>query len=410
MAQESIDRKECIVVTGASGYLGHFILHHLYFGVANNGKDTNELPIVATYNKNKPLIKSHNDSSKKIHYVSTNFSDKQSIDNCIASIFDNLKLVPKVIIHCAALSSVVKCEKNEDIANGINCPQHWVDALTIKLKTVNTGSKQPIVPYFIALSTDHVYDGTINSNNNDGASTDDNKESNSNSNIKNTREMYNEECKVNPIDKYGSSKAKFEKYLMDNWDNKKLIILRSSVIYGPSVKQLLLNEIETNENENDGNDSYQIHNTMLQFVIESFEKFKVSSSSDKQDSKNDGIILFKDEKRNFVCVWDVVQVIDYFVKNSNNLKLDQGCIFNLGGAESISRVDFGRIVCQLCKYDDKLIVEMNRKDCKQAWAHSAPSPQDLSMSCAKLAKQTAVNFLTVKEGIFLSLQKQLSLM
>ncbi len=57
---------------------------------------------------------------------------------------------PDVVVNCAAIAALGRCESEPEVATAVNCPVRLVDALA---------SLAPAVPHFVHLCTDIVYDG-----------------------------------------------------------------------------------------------------------------------------------------------------------------------------------------------------------------------------------------------------------
>ncbi|MGK7928183.1 MAG: dTDP-4-dehydrorhamnose reductase [Spirulina sp.] len=102
---------------------------------------------------------------------------------------------PKIIINCAAYTSVDKAESDREIANTINGK-----ALQVLAKEA-----AKINAFLLHISTDYVFDGTKNT-------------------------PYEESDRVNPINAYGDSKLIGEREIQENCD--RFLILRTSWVYG----------------------------------------------------------------------------------------------------------------------------------------------------------------------------------
>ncbi|KAL6497237.1 hypothetical protein OROGR_029166 [Orobanche gracilis] len=115
----------------------------------------------------------------------------------VQSPMHSVRVVPDVVINCAALSVPRVCEMDQEAAMSINVPT----ALVKWLSSFGEGT------LLIHLSTDQVYDGT--------------------------KSFYKEEDETVPVNVYGKSKVEAERYISANC--RSFVILRSSVIYGPQT-------------------------------------------------------------------------------------------------------------------------------------------------------------------------------
>jgi len=132
----------------------------------------------------------------------------------VYSVVRNVK--PDVIIHCAALTDVDKCEVEKDLAMKVNAEGARFLAEAAK----------EIDAYLAMVSTDYVFDGF--------------------------KGLYMEEDEPNPINFYGYSKLMGEKGVKQN--AKEYLIARTSVIYGakPAAGKVnfalwLINQLRTGQ-------------------------------------------------------------------------------------------------------------------------------------------------------------------
>mmetsp|Transcript_20080 Transcript_20080/g.27899 ORF Transcript_20080/g.27899 Transcript_20080/m.27899 type:complete len:341 (+) Transcript_20080:87-1109(+) len=170
-----------ILVTGASGYLGQFIVDAL---LARKAKEN--LTISGA---------THSISPKEavpfgVKGVKMDGSDLKSVKSVLKSV------KPDIIINTMALSSPAVCEKKKELAENLNSAKALVDAV------------KSIVPQalVIHISTDQVYSGVSP----DGP--------------------YTNKSSTIPINAYGKTKLMAEENLRQLED---YLILRSSGIYGP---------------------------------------------------------------------------------------------------------------------------------------------------------------------------------
>ena len=159
-----------ILVTGSSGLIGNQLVLDL---------DKTEQTVYSCYN-----------NIKSVYGVPTKLN-LSNLDD-IHKIFK--KFQPDVIIHCAALTDVEKCEMEPKLANLINAKATEI----IAKETERLGS------YLIYLSTDYIFDGK--------------------------KGLYNETDFPNPLNHYGKTKLAGEKTVETN--TSKWSIMRTSTPFG----------------------------------------------------------------------------------------------------------------------------------------------------------------------------------
>ena len=159
-----------ILVTGSSGLIGNQLVLDL---------DKTEQTVYSCYN-----------NIKSLYGVPTKLN-LSNLDD-IHKIFK--KFQPDVIIHCAALTDVEKCEMEPKLANLINAKATEI----IAKETERLGS------YLIYLSTDYIFDGK--------------------------KGLYNETDFPNPLNHYGKTKLAGEKTVETN--TSKWCIIRTSTPFG----------------------------------------------------------------------------------------------------------------------------------------------------------------------------------
>jgi dTDP-4-dehydrorhamnose reductase len=168
-----------VLITGASGYLGQHLIDFL--NATNPSTD-----IIAAYGS---LETFESDFGSKVHKcIRVDLSSENSIRDMLTA------ANPDFVVHLAALSSPIACEKQPELARSVNSCRQLVTALS------------PSTP-FVFLSTDQVYDGL-------GA-------------------PYDEQSPCTPVNVYGSSKLDFESFLHATLPFA--VSLRSSLILGPTT-------------------------------------------------------------------------------------------------------------------------------------------------------------------------------
>ena len=199
----------------------------------------------------------------------------------------------------------------------------------------------PSTTRFVFLSTDQVYDGA-------GA-------------------PYVETDEAKPVNLYGQTKLDFEKILLE--ERKMLAVaLRSSLILGPETPIGACRK-----------------QTFLQFVVDRLRN--------KQETQ-----FFTDEYRNVVFVEDVCRQIQYFI--DNGISSEEAGIFNMGGADRVSRLDIAEAVAEHYGYDMSCA-----KGVKRASLPPGPvsSPPDISMTSQKLEGLTNIQMIGLKDMIAMGL-------
>ena len=159
------------LVTGASGLLGSEIVRQL--------SQTGNKDVFAAYSEHPPTV------GRPIHLNLTNASEITGVIG---------KIRPELIVHCAAVTNVDRCEDEPEIANLIN------GEATGKIGV----AAEKIDSYVVYVSTDYVFDG------HDG--------------------LYRELDIPRPVNHYGESKLLGERMLQES--GVTCCIARTSVLYG----------------------------------------------------------------------------------------------------------------------------------------------------------------------------------
>lgn len=367
--------KSVVVIGGLSSYIGQYLVEHLRFihdVILTSSKEPKDIPAPSPQ-------EARNSNRDLVWPKPVDVNDGEALRDLF------LQTHPDVVIHVAAMSSIVECEKNPEKAMRVNCPHTILESLH------NTCPKALLIFF----STDHVWDGK-------------------------SVISYAPTYPTNPLNQYGKSKAAFEQAIRDKMHNH--VILRSSVVYGP----LPLHPRHSNKK-----------GTLLQFILnnlppltakgdsEDFEIVKMDDGTEDQKTKADvdeskKLTLFSDEVRNFVYIRDVLKVVENLIEatrqperldflNSPKRRYNNkggigaskryGQLLHLGGPEAITRLEFGQRVAKKLKLDGSKIQPMKRSDCKEAWAHTAPQPKDLSMETESLVAELNVPLTTLEEAL-----------
>lgn len=327
--------RQRVLITGASGWLAQFVCNHLL----TKSELRSKLEVYGTYRE----------GTTPPHWLLTSNQVVMDLTDTtsIHSVIDTIK--PDVILHLAACSSPVECQKNPSLAMAINCPTTLVDAA----KQVN-----PHILFLFA-STDMVYDGE--------------------------HPPYSaNESSAAPINVYGDSKASMERYVMQHLQHG--YILRLSNMLGPAC---IYRRIKGEK--------------FLQWLSGAMKR-------------KERIALKTDERRSFIAVDDVALVIDslltrYFSSNRDDLLLKMR-VLNVGGPQSLSRMDVARSLCNVLNH--RLIVanedagkELAAVEGENVWivdtmtssaGGSGPrSPLDITMVIDETEKALGITFTPIEE-------------
>jgi dTDP-4-dehydrorhamnose reductase len=165
-----------ILLTGANGFLGHYLTAQLLqkkYQVIATGRGVCRLPFTHL---------------QHFEYSAMDFTDPRQVED----VFN--KYQPDIVIHAGAMSKPDDCELEQELARKIN-----VEGTVLLLKNA---TKYKAV--FIYVSTDFVFDGD--------------------------KGMYSEEDLANPVNYYGKTKLQAETFVKDyshSW-----AIARTVLVYG----------------------------------------------------------------------------------------------------------------------------------------------------------------------------------
>lgn len=150
--------------------------------------------------------------------------------------------------------------------------------------------------------------------------------------------MLKEDAKIAPISLYAETKLMGEVKIKNTFDN--YIILRTALLYGFGLSHRLCH----------------------------FDKIFVDLKNKRR------VRLFKDQIRTPLSLKEAARIIRFLCE----LELKSETI-NLGGVEKISRVQLGRMLCEIGGFDPKLIVPISMKDVR-----NFPAVYDVSLNTDKL--------------------------
>jgi dTDP-4-dehydrorhamnose reductase len=167
------------------------------------------------------------------------------------------------------------------------------------------------------------------------------------------RGMYVEADPVDPISFYGESKVKAEKAVRDSCRNH--VIARCCLLYGRSLSG------------------------------------KRGADERILDALRNGkeVVLFTNEYRTPTCVPDIAQALIKIAES------DFAGTLHCGGAERISRYDFGLKICRAAGVDPSRIAARKIEDLQSV----PPRAPDVSLDSTKVAKRLGIRLLGVDEGL-----------
>lgn len=167
-----------------------------------------------------------------------------------------------------------------------------------------------------------------------------------------------------PVNFYGKSKLEFESELMKLYEKSvlsRVVILRSSLMLGPVAPLGACRK-----------------QSFLQFI-------------QNRLSNGQATDFYSDEIRCVVHVSDVVRVINHSIFNKDH----QSGVYNLGGADRVSRIDLALAVARYLGLDESLAKSVKRFDtCKEG---GVPSPPDISVQMNKLKSCTGIETMGLDE-------------
>ena len=157
--------RDKILITGASGLLGQYLCSHL-------SRQGNE---IAGFWRNHEILAG---DISKIHIDLLDFVRVED---------EIIRFAPTHVIHCAGLTDVDECERNEELA----------EKLHVNLSKIVAESAQKVKSRMIHISTDHLWDGT--------------------------KAMVTEETPLSPVNAYGRTKGKAEEAVLRTAPNSLVI-------------------------------------------------------------------------------------------------------------------------------------------------------------------------------------------
>lgn len=364
-----------ILITGSSGYVGQHLLNYLITHAHKlEFPGSEDVTIIAAYHTfpkfdeiildpiRIPIAAPTNegsipDSNKNRMLFVTKVGNMNLADESSMAKLVSQHGAPDLLIHLAAISSLVECETKPNYAMAVNCP------------TETLLSQIPHSCRVIFLSTDQIYNGM------------------------NAPYHEDDTSEENPVNTYGKTKLAFERALLakatapattsttstSTSQRPTAVCLRSSLILGPPTPWPCRKQ------------------SFLQFALEAILT---------KDKTTD---IFTDEYRSVIYVQDVIRTILWFAfattpedSTTTNNHLITGR-YNMGGPERVSRWDIVQELVQALQLDDtnvSHIVPIQRSSLPDTLVQS---PADISMDITKLCSITGLQMTPLKEIIRLSL-------
>lgn len=287
-----------VLFIGAKGLLGSNFIDRY----------SKENSIHGTYFKNKNV--------KKIKNLKSSFLDIRNKKN----VFELIKNSQAgTVIHASAIGDVDFCEKNKRIAHQTNVSgtKNVADACNKYQKKI------------IFLSSNAIYDGKKSS--------------------------LSEKSKPNPINFYGSTKLKGEKYVSSVCGM--YMILRLNTMYGWN---------EYGERDNPAT-----------WIIEKVKNGK-------------SISVVDDVYNNHLYVLSAAEVVNEVIINWQNRQF-----FNIAGKDCVSRYDFARIITKILKKKQSLVKRVN----SSYFQSLAPRPKNTCYNTKKMEQRLKSRPYSLKTGL-----------
>ena len=238
----------------------------------------------------------------------------------------------EMVVNCAAASSPGACERAPDVALAVNAPREAWRATREVARMRGCD-----VPFWVQLSTDHVYDGA--------------------------RAMSDEDVKRAPVNAYGRSKVACEDALAEDYDDGAYVILRSSIITGPRPPL------------------HDVDRTL-------FLEFVASALTERDEPTS----FYYDEFRCPIAAVDISRVVvrDFGSKFAAPRVKPPRSVYNMGGPDRVNRVDMAKACAKyLAKGDDALerayAAKIHPASCVEASStRGVAAPPDISMDSSAL--------------------------
>jgi dTDP-4-dehydrorhamnose reductase len=331
-----------IAITGASGYLGQHLLHAFL-------TDPPRMTLVDCYTDDGTSSTASSYHIYALYRSAQGFPDAVKAIPCAANVTVTIECLD--FTDSEQVSQWVERHSDLDVcihAAAMSSPklcQEQADAArACNVPTAFFDALRKHSVQIVALSTDQVYDGS--------------------------QPPYSETDSTGPCNVYGQSKLEMEEYILPTNDDYGLdsprsgvTVLRSSIMLGS--KAPILSSIA--------------HGTFLHFC---------------QSREGVETEFYTDERRSVVAVTDVVAVIQWLVVNDHT---EAAGIFNLGGPQSVSRLEMAEAVFSYSGYDKSYLIANKKATLKDL--PQVPSPLDISMTNSKITELTQRKFQVLEEMV-----------
>jgi dTDP-4-dehydrorhamnose reductase len=261
------------------------------------------------------------------------------------------------------MSSPGQCEKQPELAMQINAPSDFIPALKSVAKQM---PELPAGPLVVLLSTDQVFDGNA--------------------------PPYRESDVPNPLNAYARSKFAMEQLLLEGWAGPKVVLRSSNIIGGEAPLATIKGTKFTQWLQGILADPSPGCSTTV-----TLEEYKPAT-------------LFEDERRSYVYVKDIVStvfaIIEKFRRAGSYDSLPT--VLNMGGPESLTRVDMGERVIEAiggsltvrvgdgAKAEDKPKIQPTLRATVNL---GYDSPLDISMDSSLLRCELGVEMSTMRTAL-----------
>ena len=368
-----------ILITGGSGYLGQFLIERFL-----EISEVAEVHYSSSSPKSKLSDLIHERYENRLFSHACDFETGEGVEEMIDMtskreyLEGNRNRNLKLVINCTAISQPKLCEEDEEKARKVNCPTFLVEALKKKYyykqkhksdeENANETHQPP--PLLVHMSTDQVFCGKY----------------------ANTHEDDRRIDAFEPINAYGRSKKYAENYLLENYDNKALIILRSSVITGPQPPYRSVDRP-----------------LFLDFIAKTCPPNTYTATAEEEEyikveDENAAVEFWTDEFRNPVSRIDLTEAIvncfEIYVKLRRKRKENsflfeenieeegegEGVIYHAGGPERLSRYDMVNIFCHTMKASKKRAKPAEKKSKVFPANIAVQTPADISMNSERFSK------------------------
>jgi dTDP-4-dehydrorhamnose reductase len=167
------------------------------------------------------------------------------------------------------------------------------------------------------------------------------------------RGNYSEEDEARPLNIYGATKLDAEQAVLGACPEA--FVFRTSLIYGLGSP---------------------VSKTFFSRVVEQLRQGRPMP-------------LFTDQRRNPVLVDDLARALETVIER------DLSGLYHIGGPDTVTRYEFGRLVCEAFGFAESLLVPTRMED----FASRAPRPLDCTLDSARFTSETGLRQMSLPEGL-----------